>query len=69
MSKCKGVVAVLIVLTLDLDGDDPPPFENEVTSLQVLIGGAAELNMHLLIETEIEQSLQRHRKLVHHFGK
>lgn len=46
-----GVVAIVTALTLDLDSDDPPPFENEVTSFQVLIGGTAELNVHLLNET------------------
>lgn len=46
----------------DLDGDDAPPFKNEVASFQVLIGGAAELNVHLLVEAEINQSQQNHRK-------
>lgn len=32
----------------NLDGDNAPSFKNEVTSFQVLIGGAAELNVHLL---------------------
>ena len=47
---------MVTTLILDLDGDDAPPFENEVTSFQVLIGGAAELNVHLLIETKITES-------------
>lgn len=34
----------------DLDGDNAPPFKNKVTSFQVLIGGAAELYVHLLNE-------------------
>lgn len=32
----------------NLDGDNAPPFKNEVTSFQMLIGGAAELYVHLL---------------------
>lgn len=41
---------VAAALTPNLDGDDAPPFKDEVTSFQVLIGGAAELNVHLLNE-------------------
>lgn len=32
----------------DLDGDGTPPLKDKVTSFQVLVGGAAELNVHLL---------------------
>lgn len=32
----------------NLDSDDASSFENEVTSFQVLISGAAELDVHLL---------------------
>lgn len=34
----------------NLDGDNAPPFKNKVTSFQMLIGGAAELYVHLLNE-------------------
>ena len=63
-----GIVAMVTVLTLDLDGNDAPPFKNEVASFQVLIGGTAELNVHLLIETNSNQSQENHRKQVHHFS-
>lgn len=43
------MVAMETALTPDLDGDDASPFKNKVTSLEVLIGGTAELNVHLLI--------------------
>lgn len=32
----------------NLDSDDASPFKNELTSFQVLISGAAELDVHLL---------------------
>lgn len=51
------VVAVATVLTPHLDSDDAPPFKNEVASFQVLVGGTAELDVHLLDET---QNKQRH---------
>lgn len=41
----------MFVIT-NLDGDNAPPFKNKMTSLQVLIGGAAELYVHLLDERE-----------------
>lgn len=49
-------------MTSDLDSNDAPPFKNEVTSFQMLVGGTAELDVHLLIETESDRS-QNHRKL------
>lgn len=42
--------AVLKNLTTNLDGDDAPPFKNKVAPFQVLVGGTAELNVHLLNE-------------------
>lgn len=45
-----SVGAMATVLTPNLDGDHAPPFKNKVTSFQVLIGGTAELNVHLLHE-------------------
>lgn len=50
------LVAVVTVLTPDLDSNDAPPFKNEVTSFQVLVGGTAELDVHLLIDTERDHS-------------
>lgn len=44
------LVAVMKVLTPNLNGNDASPFKNKVTSFQVLVGGAAELNVHLLNE-------------------
>ena len=49
-------VAVVTVLTPDLDSNGAPPFKNEVTSFQVLVGGTAELDVHLLIDTERDHS-------------
>lgn len=59
------VVAMVIAVTPDLDGNDAPPFEDEVASFQVLIGGTAELNVHLLIEMDNDQSQQDHREVEH----
>lgn len=50
-----GAVAMVTVLTPDLDSYDAPSFEDEVTSFQVFIGGAAELNVHLLIGKEMDE--------------
>ena len=47
-----GKVAIVTLVTPDLDGDSASPFEDEVTSLQMLIGSAAELDVHLLNGTE-----------------
>lgn len=55
-----SVVAVVTVLTPNLDGNGAPSFKNKVTSFQVLIGGAAELNVHLLNETKEENCYFRH---------
>lgn len=41
---------VLKNLSTNLDGDDAPPFKNKVAPFQVLVGGTAELNVHLLNE-------------------
>ena len=38
----------------DLDGDGAPPLEDEVASLEVLVGGAAELDVHLLRRTNTQ---------------
>ncbi len=52
-----SVVAVVTVLPPNLDGNDAPPFKNKVTSFQVLVGGAAELNVHLLNEIKKKQAV------------
>lgn len=52
-----SVVAVVTVLTPNLDGNGAPPFKNKVTSFQVLVGGAAELNVHLLNEIKNNQAV------------
>lgn len=51
-----AVVAMVTGLIPDLDSNDAPSFEDEVTSFQVLIGGTAELNVHLLMETKSDKS-------------
>lgn len=48
--------AVAAALTPHLDGDDASPFKNKVTSFQVFVGGAAELNVHLLNVEHKEQA-------------
>lgn len=48
---------VAAALTHNLDGDDAPPFKDKVTSFQVLMGGAAELNVHLLNEIKKKQAV------------
>lgn len=52
-----GVDDVAATLTPNLDGDDAPPFKDKVTSFQVLVGGAAELNVHLLNEIKKKQAV------------
>lgn len=47
---------VAAALTPHLDGDDASPFKNKVTSFQVFIGGAAELNVHLLNDIKNKQT-------------
>lgn len=44
--RCDSVAPLLP--NPNLDSDDASSFENEVTSFQVLISGAAELDVHLL---------------------
>lgn len=52
-----SVGAMVTALTPNLDGDDASPFKNKVTSFQVLIGGTAELNVHLLNEMKNKQAV------------
>lgn len=47
-----GAVAMVRVPIIDLDGNDAPPLKDEVASFQVLVGGAAQLNVRLLIDAE-----------------
>lgn len=54
------VVAMVTVSTPDLDSNDSSSFEDEVTSFQVFIGGAAQLNVHLLCD----ESKQNNRQLL-----
>lgn len=53
-----GVVAVETAVTSNLDGNDAPPFKYEMTSLQVLVGSAAELDVHLLNETKSKKAVK-----------
>ncbi len=48
---------MITVLTPNLDGNDASPFKNKMTSFQVLVGGAAELNVHLLNEIKNKQAV------------
>lgn len=61
-----SAVAVVSVLTPYLDGNGAPPFKNKVTSFQVLIGGAAELDVHLLHQIKNKQAVTTNLHLSHH---
>lgn len=53
------MIAAVTALTPNLDGNDAPPFKNEVTSFEVLVGGTAELNVHLLNQIMENQEVRK----------